>query len=147
MQIATMKLSSEYGFRKELPYKRKLLFITDPDTPQNEEIRETIKQVMENLLDPVEYKEIDVTKHQNIGKKLGLKMQKQYKKVGEGLLDGRIVEDEPLLVLPALVFLEDDVPVYQHAGIIRPYTLWAAMTRKAVFNQPPDDCVPVNPFG
>jgi hypothetical protein len=142
--MAEMTLPS--GYRRQLSYERKLLLITAPGDPKNEELRATVKNVREHLLEPVEFKEVDVNKHPNIGKKLGMKMQKQYKKVYKSLLDQYIVEDEPLLVLPALVFLEDDVVTYQHEGIIRPYTLWAAMTRKPVYGQPADDIVPVNPF-
>jgi hypothetical protein len=144
MQITPMTLA--WGYRHQLPYKRKLLLITAPGDPKNEELRSTVKSVMENILDPVEYKEIDISKHPNIGKKLGLKMVKQYTVQGEGLLDRKLVEIEPALSLPQLVFLEDDVVTYQKEGIVRPYTLWAAMTRKPVYNQPADDVVPVNPF-
>lgn len=139
--MAQMKLPSEFGFRNNLPYSRKLLLITDKDNPKNQELRSTVKEVMNHLLEPVEFKEVDVAKHPNIGKKLGAKMQRQYIKENQ-----KVTESEPALVLPALVFLEDDVVTYQHEGIIRPYTLWAAMTRKAVYNQPADDIVPVNPF-
>ncbi len=137
--MAEMTLTS--GYRRELPYKRKLLFITEPGNPKNAEILATVKHVREHLLEPVEFKEIDVTKHPNIGKKLGMKMQKQYI-----IEKQKVIESEPALVIPALVFLEDDVVTYQKEGIVRPYTLWAAMTRKPVYNQPADNVVPVNPF-
>jgi hypothetical protein len=140
MQITPMTVA--WGYRHQLPYKRKLLLITAPGDPKNEELRSTVKHVMSNLLEPVEFKEIDFNKHPNIGKKLGLKMIKQYE-----IIDKKQVEVEPALPLPQLVFLEDDVVCYQKQGIVRPYTLWAAMTRKPVYGQPADDIVPVNPFG
>jgi hypothetical protein len=129
------------GYRRELPYKRKLLFITDSTNPKNKEIRSVIKYVQEHLIEPVEFKEIDIDKHPNIGKKLGLEMIRQYE-----IIDQKQVEVEPALALPQLVFLEDDVVCYQKQGIVRPETLWAAMTRKPVYSQPGDDVVPVNAF-
>ena len=135
------KMTLAPGYRRELPYKRKLLLITDSSNPKNGELRATVKYAMENLLEPVEFKEVDADKHPNIGKKLGMKMQKQFTVENQ-----KVIETEPALVLPTLVFLEDDVVEWQHQGIVRPYTLWAAMTRKPVYNQPGDNVVPVNPF-
>ena len=89
----------------------------------------------------VEFKEINTAKHPNIGKKLGIKMQAQHE-----IKNQKLVESDPVLILPALVYLEDDVPVYQKHGIIRPETLAAVLTGKPIYAQPGDDVVPVNLF-
>lgn len=124
-------------------YNKKLLLITTPGDPKNSELRSTIKFVLEQLdeSDSVEYKEVDATKHPNIGKKLGIKMQAQFQ-----IKDQKRVEDDPLLVVPSLVILEDNVPVFQKAGTIKPQILLAALTTKKIYANPDDDVVPVNPF-
>jgi hypothetical protein len=124
-------------------YSKKLLLITSENDPKNQELRSTIKYAMEMLPAgvTVEFKEIDVAKHPNIGKKLGIKMQAQHE-----IKNQKLVESDPLLIIPALVYLEDDVPVFQRSGITRPETLAAVMTGKPIYAQPGDDVVPVNLF-
>jgi len=124
-------------------YSKKLLLITSENDPKNQELRSAIKYAMEMLPAgvTVEFKEIDVAKHPNIGKKLGIKMQAQHE-----IKNQKLVESDPLLIIPALVYLEDDVPVFQKHGIIRPETLAAVMTGKPIYAQPGDDVVPVNLF-
>lgn len=123
-------------------YVKKLLLITSPGDPKNAEIRATVKEALEIANDAeVTFKEIDIEKHPNIGKKLGIKMQAQYE-----IRDQKVYEADPLLIIPALVYLEDDVPVYQKSGIVRADTLAAAITGKPVYAQPGRDVVPVNIF-
>lgn len=143
------------GYRRELPYKRKLVLITTKDDPKNVEIRGTINTIWPDLLDETSFEEIDFDKHPGIAKKYGLKTIKTStrpnpeRKEGESVIDflrrNTPVEGEAL-ALPMLVFLEDDVVEWQHQGIVKDYTLWAAMTRKPVYNQPGDGVVPVNYF-
>jgi hypothetical protein len=124
-------------------YSKKLLLITSDGDPKNQELRSTVKHAMEMLPAgvTVEFKEVNVAKHPNIGKKLGLKMQAQNE-----IKDQKIVESDPLLILPSLVYLENDVPVFQRSGIIRPEMLAAVMTGKPIYAHPGDDVVPVNLF-
>ena len=124
-------------------YSKKLLLITSENDPKNQELRSTVKNAMELLPAgvTVEFKELDIAKHPNIGKKLGIKMQAQHE-----IKNQKLVESDPLLIIPALVYLENDVPVYQKHGIIRPETLAAVMTGKPIYAQPGDDVVPVNLF-
>ena len=124
-------------------YSKKLLLLTSPGDPKNEELRSTVKNAMEMLPAgvTVEFKELDISKHPNIGKKLGLKMQEQRE-----IKNQKLVESDPLLIIPSLVYLEDDVPVYQKAGIVRPETLAAVLTGKPIYAHPGDDVVPVNLF-
>ena len=122
-------------------YSKKLILLTSPGDPKNEELRSTIKNALELVNEPIEFKEIDINKHPNIGKKLGLKMQGQSE-----LKNQKVIESDCLLVVPSLVYLENDVIVYQRSGIIRPETLAAAINHKPVYANPGDDVVPVNPF-
>ena len=143
------------GYRKELPYKRKLLMITEEGNPKNEELRGTIKAIWNDLVDETDFQEVDFNKHPNVIKKYNLKTMKTItrpnpeRKDGESTLDyvkrNAMIEEESLS-LPVLVFLEDDVVTWQHEGIVKDYTLWAAMTRKPIYQQPGDNVVPVNYF-
>jgi hypothetical protein len=143
------------GYRRELPYKRKLVLITEEGNPKNEEIKGTVKAIWEDLLEETEFQEIDFNKHPKVIQKYDLKTLKTYtrpnpeKKEGESVVDylkrNAPVEGETL-ALPVLVFLEDDVVEWQHQGIVKDYTLWAAMTRKPIYQQPGDNVVPVNYF-
>jgi hypothetical protein len=128
------------GYRRELPHKRKLILITEDDNPKKAEVEAAVKTAMEHLVESVEFKVVDPSKHPNIGKKLGAKMQEQFT-----VKDHQKVMLEPALLTPTLVFLEDDIVVWQKDGIMRPEVLWAAMTRKPVYNQPGPNVVPVNP--
>ena len=122
---------------------RKLLLITSDGDPKNLELRSTVKHAMEMLPAgvTVEFKEIDTAKHPNIGKKLGIKMQAQYE-----IKNQKLVESDPVLILPSLVYLINDVPVFQRSGIIRPEMLAAVMVDKQIYALPGDDVVPVNLF-
>ena len=122
---------------------RKLLLLTSPGDPKNEELRSVIKNALEMLPAgvTVEFKEIDINKHPNTGKKLGLKMQEQRE-----IKNQKLVESDPLLIVPSLVFLINDVPVFQRSGIIRPEMLSAVMVDKQIYAHPGDDVVPVNSF-
>jgi len=123
-------------------YIKKLLLITSEGNPKNEELRATVKEAMILAEQPdVIFKEILVEKHPNIGKKLGIKMQAQYE-----IKNQKLQESDPLLIVPSLVYLEDDVPVFQRAGIIRPETLAAVISGKPIYAHPGDDVVPVNLF-
>jgi hypothetical protein len=58
----------------------------------------------------------------------------------------KLVESDPLLIVPSLVYLINDVPVFQRSGITRPEMLAAVMVDKPIYAQPGDDVVPVNLF-
>jgi hypothetical protein len=115
------------GYRRELPYKRKLVLITEEGNPKNAEIKGTINAIWEDLLDETTFEEVDFNKHPDVAKKYGLKTMKTYtrpnseRKKGESVLDfvsrNTPVEGETL-ALPVLVFLEDDVVEWQHQGIV-----------------------------
>ena len=122
---------------------RKLLLITSDGDPKNQELRSTVKNALDMLPAgvTVEFKEIDTDKHPNIGKKLGIKMQAQYE-----IKNQKLVESDPVLILPSLVFLINDVPVFQRSGIIRPEMLAAVMVDKPIYAHPGDDVVPTNLF-
>lgn len=133
-------MTIDTAFKVTLPYSRKLILISEEDNPKRKEVTAAIKEALASVLEPVEFKEVDPVKHPNIGKKLGTAMQEQYT-----VVDQRKVMLDPALVTPAVVFLEDDVVTWQKSGIFRPEVLWAAMTRKPVYNQPGQGVVPVNP--
>jgi len=133
--------SGQGTFRKSLPYTRKLILITEQDNPKNEYMRSIIKQALDKLLEPVEYKEVDCDKHPNMGKKLGAKMIKQYTRK-----NGEMVETESAVQTPTLVFLEDDRVVWQSSEVMRAERIWNALTRKPIYNQANKTVVPVNPY-
>lgn len=143
------------GYRRELPYKRKLILITEEGDLKNAEIKGTVELIWNDLVDETEFQEIFISDHQDVAKKYNLKTSKTFtktnpeRKKGESVLDHvrrNIISEEDTLALPVLVFLEDDIVTWQHQGIVKAYTLWAAMTRKPIYQQPSDNVVPVNYF-
>ena len=112
-------MTNDTSFRVTLPYKRRLYLVTDEGNVKSSEIQATVKHVMEHLEESVEFKVVAPDK---APKKL-----------------------RDIIELPVLVFTEDDIVTWQKAGIVRPETLWAAITRKPVYSQPGRGVVPVNP--
>jgi hypothetical protein len=143
------------GYRRDLPYKRKLVLITEEGNPKNAEIRGTVKSIWADLVDETTFQEVDINKHPDVAKKYNLKTVNTFirpnpeRKKGESVLD-HVSRNAPVagesLSLPVLVFLEDNIVTWQHEGIVKDYTLWAAMTRKSIYQQPGDNVVPVNYF-
>lgn len=133
-------MTTDTAFKVSPSYKRKLILVTEENNPKNSEVQAAIKNAIEHLEQPVEFKVVDPSKHPNIGKKLGAAMQEQYT-----VVDQKKVMLDPALVTPAIIFLEDDVVTWQKSGIVKPEVLWAAMTRKPVYNQPGRGVVPINP--